>query len=311
MYYMGVDLGGTNIAAAIVNEKMEIVARGKIPTRAERGAEEIVADMGTLCRSLMQEQGLTFDDFAYAGIGTPGIANDKTGTVNGAFNIGFLNDFPLKKLFYEAAPFSRIFIANDANAAALGEAMAGAAKGVANVIVVTLGTGVGGGIILNHKLYTGSRFGAGELGHIIIAHNGRQCSCGDRGCWEAYSSATALIKYTKEVMRKNRQSQMWAYVSGDINAVDGRTAFETSKKGDAAAQKVVDWYIDHLTSGIISMSSVFQPDILCIGGGVCGQGDYLLRPILDKLSKTPFPCDVRIAQLGNDAGILGAAALGL
>lgn len=316
MLYMGIDLGGTNIAAAIVNEKFEIVARAKVPTGAHRPPEEIVADMGKLCLDLMESQGLTVADFHSAGIGTPGIADTERGVVDNAHNLGMYNNFPLVELLRSHVPFEKIFLANDANAAAYGEALCGAAKGAKNAIMVTLGTGVGGGIVLDGKLYTGFNFAAGELGHMAIVYDGLPCTCGQKGCWEAYSSATALIKHTREVMQENPDSLMWKE-SATLDAVDGRTAFEASKKGDAAAQAVVDWYVGHLACGIINLLNIFQPDVLCIGGGICGEGDYLLRPLQALVEKNQFMTDVslqsklRIATLGNDAGILGAALLGL
>jgi glucokinase len=226
------------------------------------------------------------------------------------------NNFPLVELLRSHVPFEKIFLANDANAAAHGEALCGAAKGAKNAIMVTLGTGVGGGIVLDGKLYTGFNFAAGELGHMAIVYDGLPCTCGQKGCWEAYSSATALIKHTREVMQENPDSLMWKE-SATLDAVDGRTAFEASKKGDAAAQAVVDWYVGHLACGIINLLNIFQPDVLCIGGGICGQGDYLLRPLQALVEKNQFMTDVslqsklRIATLGNDADILGAALLGL
>ncbi len=316
MYYMGIDLGGTNIACAVVNEQFEIVARGKIPTGAHRPGEEVIADMAKICQETIDKAGLKVEDFAYAGIATPGIADNEKGEVVYANNLNFCH-FPIAKILQSHIPFKKVLIANDANAAAMGEAVAGSAKGIANTLFITLGTGVGGGVIIDHKILTGFNCAGAELGHMVIRHGGRPCSCGRKGCWEAYSSATALIKRTKEVMRKDKASKMWDFVDGDITKVDGRTAFETCKQGDASAKKVVDWYIDYLGTGLTDMINIFQPEILCIGGGICGQGDYLLDPLKKIVEKDQYgsgivnQTELKIASLGNDAGIIGAAVLGI
>jgi glucokinase len=272
--------------------------------------------MAKLCYEVIEKAGLKVEDFAYAGIATPGIADNERGMVVYANNLHFQN-FPIADILKSYIPFRKVLIANDANAAAMGEAVAGCAKGIANSVFITLGTGVGGGVIIDHKIYAGFNCAGAELGHEVIRHNGRPCSCGRKGCWEAYSSATALIKYTKEVMRKHKDSSMWKDVDGEISRVDGRTAFEASKQGDAAAKKVVDWYIDYLACGLINMINIFQPEVLCIGGGICGQGDYLLNPLKAKVASAQYgeggipQTELKIAELGNDAGIIGAAVLGV
>ncbi len=316
MYYMGIDLGGTNIAVAVVNEKMEIVASGKTPTGAERAGEEVIADMGKICLETIQKAGLTVDDIEYAGIATPGIADNQNGVVVYANNLHF-KDFPIAKLLQSHVPFKKVYVANDANCAALGEAVAGSAKGVQNVVFITLGTGVGGGVIMDHKIYDGYNHAGAELGHVVICHGGRPCSCGRKGCWEAYSSATALIRYTKELMQENKDSLLWKLTDGNLDNVNGKTPFDAAQAGDATGKAVVDWYIDHLACGLTNMINIFQPEILCIGGGVCAQGDNLLIPLKEIIEKEQYAkdlsqkTDVRIASLGNDAGIIGAAALGL
>ncbi len=316
MYYMGIDLGGTNIAVAVVNEKMEMVCSGKVPTGAHRAGEEVIADMGKLCADVIAKAGLTVDDIEYAGIATPGIADNQNGVVVYANNLHFKN-FPIAKILQSHVPFKKVYVANDANCAALGEAVAGSAKGVGNVIFITLGTGVGGGVIIDHKIYDGYNHAGAELGHVVICHGGRQCSCGRKGCWEAYSSATALINYTKELMQENKDSLLWTLANGDLANVNGKTPFDAAQAGDATGKAVVDWYIDHLACGLTDMINIFQPEILCIGGGVCAQGDSLLLPLKEKIAKEQYgqdlekKTDVRIASLGNDAGIIGAAALGL
>ncbi|MBE6630691.1 MAG: ROK family glucokinase [Ruminococcaceae bacterium] len=317
MYYIGVDLGGTNIAVGIVDENMNIVKKGKVPTHKERHSDEIIADMGALCDSLVKEAGLTFADIAYVGVAAPGSVDPANGTVKYANNINMFH-YPLAERLMSHIPVKKVYLENDANAAALAEAKAGAGKGYDDVIMVTLGTGVGGGIVIGGKLYSGFNYAGAELGHIVIEHGGRPCTCGRKGCWEAYSSATALIEFTKEKMTETRNTVMWELCENGAKKVSGRTAFKAARAGDKAGQEVVDTYIDYLACGITNMVNIFQPQVLCIGGGVCGEGDYLLAPLKEIVDRDQYgsgahddKTQIKIAQLGNDAGILGAALLGI
>jgi glucokinase len=208
-------------------------------------------------------------------------------------------------------------VENDANAAALGEFLAGSAKGTKNAIAITLGTGVGGGIVIDGKIYSGSNFAGAELGHMVIVKDGRECGCGRKGCWEAYASATALINMTKEAIRNEKAefSYMLHLADDDIDNVNGKTAFDAQQAGDNTGAEVVDQYISYLATGLINIINIFQPDVLCIGGGIAGQGDNLLTPLRAIIEKERFTkynekqTKVCIATLGNDAGIIGAACL--
>ena len=317
MHYIGIDLGGTNIAVGVVNEDLEIVVKGKMPTMRERSADEIVKDMGALCRELVAKAGLTFDDIAGVGIAAPGIIDPERGEVKYLKNIEMFH-YPIVERLKAEIPVSRVFLENDANAAALAEAKVGAGRGFDDVVMITLGTGVGGGIVIGGKLYSGFNYAAAEIGHMGIEANGRPCKCGRRGCFEAYSSATGLITMTKEHMRAKTNTVMWDICGGDLEKVDGRTAFDAAKRGDAVGQAVVDEYIRYLAYGIVNVINIFQPQVLCIGGGVCGEGDYLLKPLralIDReeygAEENPERTQVKIAVLGNDAGIIGAAAIGV
>jgi len=316
MYYIGIDLGGTNIAAGIVDENFKIVKKGSVPTLANRDPEEIIKDMAKLCQSLIDEEGISIDDIAYAGIATPGTANHFTGVVEYANNLPFLN-FPIAEILAKYFPVKKVLIENDANAAAKGEAVAGAAKGYNDSVMITLGTGVGGGIIIDGKVYSGFNCAGAELGHIVIEHNGKQCSCGRKGCWEAYSSATALIRMTKEKMEETKDTVMWEMCGGDIEKVSGKTAFAAMKQGDKAGKEVVDMYISYLACGIANIINIFQPEVLSIGGGICNEGSYLMDPLMEIVNGETYGTQerkrpqVKIAELGNDAGIIGAATLGL
>lgn len=316
MYSIGVDLGGTNIAIGIVDENYKIVLKGKVPTGKERHSDEIVRDMAELCASLVAEAGLTFDDIAFVGIAAPGSVDPKTGEVKYANNINMLH-YPIAEKLKSHIPVKKVYLENDANAAALAEAKAGAGKGCDDVIMITLGTGVGGGIVIGGKLYSGFNYAGAELGHTVIEYGGRACTCGRRGCWEAYSSATALITFTKEKMLQTRDTVMWELTENNVQDVSGRTAFKAARAGDAAGREVVDTYINYLACGITNMINIFQPQVLCIGGGVCGEGDYLLEPLKQIVDRDQYGSAahddktvLKIAELGNDAGIIGAALLG-
>lgn len=315
MHYIGVDLGGTNIAVGVVNENFEIVVKGKMPTMRERSADEIVKDMGALCRELVAKAGLTFEDIASVGIASPGIIDPAKGEVKYLKNIEMLH-YPIVERLKAEIPVENVYLENDANAAALAEAKAGAGKGYDDVVMITLGTGVGGGIVIGGKLYSGFNYAAAEMGHMGIEAGGRPCKCGRRGCWEAYSSATGLIAMTKEKMSEKTDTVMWDMCKGDLENVTGRTAFDAAKRGDAAGQAVVEEYIRYLAYGIVNVINIFQPQVLCIGGGVCGEGDYLLKPLQALIDREEYGAEanpertkVKIAELGNDAGIIGAAAI--
>lgn len=313
MYYLGIDIGGTNIAIGVVNEEMKIIARGnsKTPTPCPEDVfcDAIVATANTA----LSAAGITWDDVEEVGVGCPGTVNRDCGVIEFSNNLGY-RDFPLQKMLEERMPDVKVILENDANAAAYGEYKAGALKGAKDAVAITLGTGLGGGIIIGGNVYSGFNFAAGELGHNVIVVDGRPCNCGRDGCWERYSSATGLIITTKEYMDKDKSSKMWELVGGDLNKVSGRTAFDGMRAGDATAKKAVDEYIHYLSVGVANVINTFQPDIFCIGGGICNEGETLMAPIREFCEKETYITSKRTkickAELGNDAGIIGAALLG-
>lgn len=316
MYYIGIDLGGTNIAAGIVDESYKIIKKASTPTKASRPADEIVADMAKLCADLIADCGITVDQIHYVGIATPGTANSDTGVVEYANNLPFLR-YPIADKLKEKFPVKAVYIENDANAAAKGEAVAGVAKGAKYSVMITLGTGVGGGMVFDGKVYSGFNYAGAELGHMVIEHNGKPCSCGRRGCWEAYSSATGLIRMTREKLEKTPRDAtvMWEMIDGNLDNVSGKTAFAAARRGDSVGQEVVDEYISYLACGITNIINIFQPNVLSIGGGICNERDFLLNPLMEIVNRDQYTrnsdnkTQVKIAALGNDAGILGAALL--
>ena len=272
--------------------------------------------MAKMAVEAVKNADLTLDDIEWIGIGTPGIANSSTGVIEYSNNLGF-KDTPMVKYITEfiGRKDTPVFIENDANAAAYGEYVAGAAKGAKNAVCITLGTGVGGGIIIDGKIYAGSNFAGAEIGHTVIEVDGAQCSCGRKGCFEAYSSATGLIRMSKEAMEQFPESIM-NKMAAEKGKVTARTSFDAMRAGDKAAKDVVDKYIKYLAAGITNTINIFQPDVLCIGGGVCNEGDPLLLPMKELVAKevytrnSPKNTEIVIAKLGNDAGIIGAAFLG-
>lgn len=314
MVTIGVDLGGTNIVVGVVNEEYEILAKAKRKTNADRPADEILKDIADLCREAVETAGLTMADVESVGVGCPGTCNTKTGIVEYANNLHF-NNVPVVARMHELLGLP-VYINNDANAAALGEALAGAAKGSNSCVCITLGTGVGGGVIIDGKIYEGCNYAGAELGHTVIQMNGEPCTCGRRGCWEAYASATALVRQTKEAMETHPRSYMWKMVDGDLSRVNGLTAFDGMRAGDTVAAAVVDEYIEYVACGVVDMINIFQPDIACIGGGISHEGETLLVPLREKVTLERYSkfcerqTEIVAAVLGNDAGVIGAACLG-
>jgi len=314
-YYIGIDLGGTNIVAGVVNENYVIIAKASTKTNCPRPANEIADDMAKMAIQAVENAKLTMDDIGWVGIGTPGIANSSTGIIEYSNNLGFENT-PMVEMIQKHIN-KPVFIENDANAAAYGEFVAGAAKGANNAVCITLGTGVGGGIVIDGKIYSGSNFAGAELGHTVISVDGPQCSCGRKGCFEVFSSATGLIRMTKEAMEAHPESGMHALSAERGGKVSARTSFDAMRAGDATAKQVVDDYLKYLAAGITNTINIFQPDVLCIGGGVCNEGDALLVPVKELVAKEVYTrnskknTEIVIAKLGNDAGIIGAAFLGM
>ncbi len=313
-YYIGIDLGGTNIVAGVVDENYNIITKASTKTNCPRPAQEIADDMAAMAIKAVKDAGLTMDDIQWVGVGTPGIANSETGIIEFSNNLGFENT-PMAEYIKKHID-KPVYIENDANAAAYGEYVAGAAKGAKNAVCITLGTGVGGGIVIDGKIYAGSNFAGAEIGHTVISVDGPQCSCGRKGCFEVFSSATGLVRMTKEKMAECPDSKMHEVTAQRNGKVSARTSFDSMRLGDQAAKEVVDFYIKCLAAGITNTINIFQPDVLCIGGGVCNEGDALLLPVKELVAKevytrnSPKNTEIVIAQLGNDAGLIGAAFLG-
>ncbi len=311
-YYIGIDLGGTNIKAGVVNEKYEIIGKASVKTACPRPAEEIADDMALVSIKACKNAGIPVDSIEWLGIGTPGIADNINGTIPYSNNLGFMN-VPIRK-YINAHINKPVYVANDANAAAYGEFIAGAAKGAEDAVCITLGTGVGAGVIIGGRIFTGRNLAGTEIGHTVIEVDGPQCTCGRKGCFEVFSSATGLINMTKTAIEQNPDSVINTYIKG--GHISARHAFDAMRAGDRTGKEIVGKYIKYLAAGITNVINTFQPDILCIGGGVCNEGDRLLNPLKELVSREVYTrmidinTKITIAALGNDAGIIGAAFLG-
>lgn len=313
MYTVGVDLGGTNISVGVLDQNWKIIGRGQRPTKAPRAAEELFDDLTRAVADAVADAGLTMADIKSVGIGTPGSVNKEKGSIEFANNLGF-HHVPARAMLVDRLRCP-VFLDNDANCAALGEALAGSGKGVDSFIAITLGTGVGSGIVIDGKIINGVNDAAGECGHMVIAIDGVPCNCGRRGCWEAYASATALIAQTKQAMQQHPESKCWELAGGDIEAVNGRTSFDAWRAGDAVGKQLVENYMHYLAVGLGNLINALQPAKICIGGGIGHEKENLLAPLreLVKLERYTLYAEKQTelvsAQLGNDAGIVGAAAL--
>lgn len=312
-YAIGIDLGGTNIAAGLVDgETHEILKTASVKTRAPRPCAEIAEDIAALAERLCKEAGIPLSEIAWVGVATPGIV--KGGVVLSAVNLGW-QEAPLAEEV-ERRVGRPTYVANDANAAAYAEALWGVGAGTGSLVMLTLGTGVGGGIVIDGAIWDGFNGFAAEIGHMIISRGGRECGCGKRGCLEAYCSATALIKETRRMMNLYPDSRMWQAAGGTLDGVSGKTAFAAAREGDFAARLVLEDYIDSLAVGISNIINVFQPHVVCIGGGISREGDGLMQPLHDRVERMSFGIKqgktrVEAAMFRNDAGIIGAALLGM
>ena len=314
MYRIGVDLGGTNIVVGVINEENKIIAKASRKTNCPRPAEGIFDDMADAVKEAMDQAHITVKDVVSVGVGTPGSVNKEEELIEFANNLAF-NNVPAYALLRERIGIEKVYFDNDANCAALGEAVAGCGKGVRDFVMITLGTGVGSGIIVNGKLVTGVNYAAGEMGHMVIEYNGIPCNCGRKGCWESYSSATALIRQTKDAMRHDPYTVMWDLVDNNISRVSGRTSFDAMRAGDETAKKVVNQYIFYLAAGITNIVNALQPDMICIGGGIGHEKENLLVPLRKMVERERYSIHAKVqtkiisAELGNDAGLIGAALL--
>lgn len=312
-YTVGVDIGGTDIKIGILDKYNNIVSKGICPTHAEKGATEVIKNIISAIDSIFENSGIDKKDCTYIGIGCPGTIDPQNGVVIYSNNLAWSN-VNLKEEIEQATGLD-VYISNDANCAALGEVKAGFGGKYKNAVVITLGTGVGGGIIIDGKIFEGG-IGGAEIGHTLIEKDGELCTCGRRGCLEAYASATALIRQAKEAANLNQDSQLYKMCGGNLQNMNGKIPFDAAKAGDKTAIDVIDQYTDYLAEGIINMTNIFRPEAIILSGGISKQGEYLAHILRNKVmpnlfgGTTSYLPEIECAVLANDAGIAGAASLG-
>ena len=293
MYTIGIDVGGTNLKAGLVNEAYEIVAASKMPLTWQ-SQEKLAEDLAFLARDAAEKAGVSRAEIASIGIGFPGAVDSRRGSVIQTVNIP-IREMPVAQMLHRWWDVP-VFLGNDADCAALGEFYHCGREDIESLILVTLGTG----------------------GHMVIVHGGEACTCGRRGCWERYASASALVRQTRAAMEASRDSAMWGMTGNDLEKISGRTAFEAMRAGDAAGRAVVEQYIDYLSEGLTNLINLLQPDVVCLGGGVSHEREEdLLLPVRRRVAEISYDRNMAVphteiitARLGNDAGIIGAALLG-
>ncbi len=309
-YYAGIDLGGTFIKCGIVDSNGRLLKKDKVATTGEYSS--VMQAMAQLAIRLAKEEKV---ELSGIGVGCPGTVNGKSGVILYSNNLGWKN-VPLAKDIQMLSGVP-VAITNDANAAALGEYAYGAGKDYQDMILVTLGTGVGSGIVINGKLFEGNKGAGAELGHSVIKINGEKCTCGRKGCLEAYASASALIRQAKAYMQKDKTTLLWKLCDGDMDKVDGKIFFAAVSAEDKGAKKVLKKYIDYLACGLTNIANEFRPEVIVLGGGISAVGELLTKPLQRRMSLQIFggqrnaPVKLLTATLENDAGILGASRLAI
>ena len=313
MLYIGVDLGGTGIKAGVVSENGEILSKGSTPTMKERPYQDIIRDIAALCEKVAGQANVTMDEIAAIGVGVPGICDAKTGIIPFCTNLGW-HDVPFIAEMHKYLP-NRVIVDNDATVAGYAESIAGVSRGTQSSVFITLGTGVGGGIVIGGRPYSGVHGIGSEIGHMIIKMDGEPCTCGNKGCFERYASATAIIREARRAVEKHPESAILARCGGDAEKINAKIVIDCAKAGDETAKQVFDEYVKGLAHGIVSLFNVLDPEVIVLGGGVSMAGEYLLDAVREAVRplvffKTlPYP-SIQLAQLGADAGIIGAALLG-
>ena len=310
MYQIGVDIGGTNIKIGLVDDSLEILEQTSIPFPHE-GAQTVADRLAEAARGVLSAAGITEAQLQSIGVVIPGSIDPTGEVVINAYNLGF-HDVPFKKLIAAHFPNTPVFMANDANGAALAELYKGAFVGCRTAVLLTLGTGLGGGIILNGKMFNGGMNQGTELGHAYLVDGGEHCTCGNNGCMEAYCAASALAREGARAMQRDPRGLLSERSGGNAALIDAKMVVDCAKAGDVTAKRVFDEYIGHLSSACASFFNILDPEVIAIGGGLCGAGEFLFAPLRERITEKCFYKShgaVVPAVMGNDAGIIGAAML--
>ena len=312
-YIIGIDLGGTSAKSAIFTENGKLLAEEKVKTNKNDGFENTLKNLAELASRLVEKAGVSIAEVSAIGCGAPGVVDSRTGVILRWSNFA-----------WENVPFAdtlsrltgrKVFVANDANVAALGESNFGATAGYQSSVLLTIGTGIGGGIVYDGKLIEGYRSAGAELGHVTIREGEIKCTCGRRGCYEKYASATALVSQTRHAMVENLDSALWELTDGKMENVDGRTAFLAAEKGDETAKKVIEQFVGYLSEGIADIVNILRPEAVVLGGGIANEGEKLLVPLREAVDKRTYlamdivPLKIVAAKLGSRAGVYGGFAL--
>lgn len=313
-HYVGIDLGGTNIVAAVLDEDLNICSKVSCKTNLPKSSKRLANDMADLVSVAVKKARLEFDEIESVGIGIPGFIDSAAKMVKYSCNFNY-HDEPLAIMLQDILK-KRVSIENDANAAALGEFFyrKKIEPQLSSMVLLTLGTGIGGGIVINGHIYSGFNFCGGEIGHMIIKKGGRLCNCGRRGCFETYASATGLLRTTREFMERNKNSKLWQYCDGR-KKLSGKITFDVARQGDATAVRVKRKFLSDLGEGVVNVVNIFQPQLVCIGGGISKEGRFLLDPLQEFVKRYDYAknsqnrCRVEMCRLKNDAGLVGAAML--
>lgn len=313
MVYIGVDLGGTGIKVGLVNDKGEILAKGSTPTHKERPYGEVIADIAALCERVVKQAGATMEDVEAIGVGVPGICDPKSGVIPLCTNLGWHNvPFVEEMRSHIDKP---VTVDNDATVAGFAESIAGVSAGTASSVFITLGTGVGGGIVIGGRPYSGAHGVGSEIGHMIIRMGGEPCTCGNLGCFERYASATAIIRDARRAVQEHPESRIMARCGGNPEKINAKTVIDCAKEGDETAKAVFAGYVQGLAHGIVNLINVLDPEVIVLGGGVSMAGEFLLNAVREAVKPLVFYkgvsyAHIELAELGADAGIIGAALLG-
>lgn len=309
---LGIDLGGTKILTAVIDAEGKMLSHDHIVTPAKEGHETVIKSILESTDRALSQAGITVTSLSAIGIGAPGLSNPETGVLLTSPNLPGWRNVPLRDII-ENELGRKAFLINDANAAALGELLFGSGRGAQNIIYITVSTGIGGGIIIDGKLYTGSIGTAGELGHMVIDSEGPPCNCGNRGCWETLASGTALARIARQRIQEGAPTSILKLAAGDSDKIDAEVVHQAARTGDKLANELIHQIAYYLGVGLANLVNIFNPEVIVIGGGLSNLGDLLLKPAFEEAERRAFkPAyqSVRFtsAELGRCSGVLGAAA---
>jgi len=311
-YNVGVSIGTRFIQAGIVDKYGRLLARTKTVTDAERSLEDIVADAAQLIITLLDTEEVEIKSVKSIGVACPGVVDEEGTKIIKTHMMKFSNA-PIRDAF--KAHFScPIYVENDAHCIALAESVSGAAEDLDYSVTIHIGNGVSGGIIINNKLYTGFNGAGSVLGHIVIDKNGKECSCGRRGCFETVCSEKALIEETRQAAIRNPESKIMKICENDLNAIDGTTAYEAMMLGDPDAKQIFDTYVENMAVALTNIANILMPEVIVLTGGITVLGESLLRPIREKMyeeiysKETTVPM-LKLSEMGSASVLIGAAML--